>query len=67
MAGVTKHLNFAVTTSTSYEQPHVVTKRFATLDLLTEGRFGWSIETSWKPAASKAVSCWYPNNVDVRH
>lgn len=56
MASVTKHLNFAVTTSTSYEQPYVVAKRFATLDHLTGGRFGWNIVTSWKQAASKAVS-----------
>ncbi|KAJ4983783.1 xenobiotic compound family [Stagonosporopsis vannaccii] len=59
MASVTKHLNFAVTTSTSYEQPYVVAKRFATLDHLTGGRFGWNIVTSWKPAASKAVGLPY--------
>lgn len=63
MAAVTKHLNFAVTTSTSYEQPYVVAKRFATLDHLTGGRFGWNIVTSWKPAASKAVS----GNSDMLH
>ncbi|KAL1649736.1 hypothetical protein SLS61_006392 [Didymella pomorum] len=59
MASVTKHLNFAVTTSTSYEQPYVVAKRFATLDHLTGGRFGWNIVTSWKPAASRAVGLPY--------
>ncbi|KAF2011172.1 DszA family xenobiotic compound monooxygenase [Aaosphaeria arxii CBS 175.79] len=59
MASVTKHLNFAVTTSTSYEQPYVVAKRFATLDHLTGGRFGWNIVTSWKQAASKAVGLPY--------
>lgn len=63
MASVTKHLNFAVTTSTSYEQPYVVAKRFATLDHLTGGRFGWNIVTSWKPAASRAVSLF--SNVDI--
>ncbi|KAH7109666.1 DszA family xenobiotic compound monooxygenase [Dendryphion nanum] len=59
MAAVTKHLNFAITTSTSYEQPYVVAKRFSTLDHLTGGRFGWNIVTSWKPAASKAVGLPY--------
>ncbi|KAF1851995.1 DszA family xenobiotic compound monooxygenase [Cucurbitaria berberidis CBS 394.84] len=59
MASVTKHLNFAATTSTSYEQPYVVAKRFTTLDHLTGGRFGWNIVTSWKPAASKAVGLPY--------
>ncbi|KAF6795838.1 xenobiotic compound family [Colletotrichum sojae] len=55
MAAVTKNLGFAITTSTSYEQPYVVAKRFATLDHLTKGRFGWNIVTSWKESASKAV------------
>ncbi|KAF2706361.1 DszA family xenobiotic compound monooxygenase [Pleomassaria siparia CBS 279.74] len=66
MASVTRHLNFAVTTSTSYEQPYVVAKRFSTLDHLTGGRFGWNIVTSWKPAASKAVGLPYVDH-DTRY
>ena len=46
MASVTKHLNFAVTTSALYEQSYVVVKRFGTLYHLTGGRFGWNIVTS---------------------
>lgn len=56
MASVTENLGFAITTSTSYEAPYVVAKRFSTLDHLTNGRFGWNIVTSWKASASKAVS-----------
>jgi alkanesulfonate monooxygenase SsuD/methylene tetrahydromethanopterin reductase-like flavin-dependent oxidoreductase (luciferase family) len=55
MAAVTKNLGFAITTSTSYEAPYVVAKRFSTLDHLTGGRFGWNIVTSWKASASRAV------------
>lgn len=55
MASVTKNLGFAITTSTSYEAPYVVAKRFSTLDHLTGGRFGWNVVTSWKESASKAV------------
>jgi alkanesulfonate monooxygenase SsuD/methylene tetrahydromethanopterin reductase-like flavin-dependent oxidoreductase (luciferase family) len=55
MAAVTKNLGFAITTSTSYEAPYLVAKRFTTLDHLTKGRFGWNIVTSWKESASKAV------------
>ncbi|KAL2839125.1 luciferase-like domain-containing protein [Aspergillus pseudoustus] len=55
MASVTKNLGFAITTSTSYEAPYVVAKRFSTLDHLTGGRFGWNIVTSWKASASRAV------------
>ncbi|KAL2812209.1 luciferase-like domain-containing protein [Aspergillus granulosus] len=55
MASVTKNLGFAITTSTSYEAPYVVAKRFSTLDHLTGGRFGWNIVTSWKASASRAA------------
>ncbi|KAL7625726.1 hypothetical protein AAE478_004949 [Parahypoxylon ruwenzoriense] len=59
MAAVTKRLGFAITTSTSYEQPYVVAKRFSTLDHLTKGRFGWNIVTSWKESASRAIGLPY--------
>lgn len=62
MASVTKNLGFAITTSTSYEAPYVVAKRFSTLDHLTNGRFGWNIVTSWKASASKAVSSPLPRD-----
>ena len=55
MAAVTKNLGFVITTSTSYESPFVVAKRFSTLDHLTKGRFGWNIVTSFKESAAKAV------------
>ncbi|KAF2501701.1 putative dibenzothiophene desulfurization enzyme A [Lophium mytilinum] len=54
MAAVTKNLGFAITTSTSYEAPFVVAKRFSTLDHLTKGRFGWNIVTSFKQSAADA-------------
>ncbi|KAF7556423.1 hypothetical protein G7Z17_g1384 [Cylindrodendrum hubeiense] len=54
MAAVTKNLGFIITTSTSYESPFVVAKRFSTLDHLTKGRFGWNIVTSFKESAAKA-------------
>lgn len=55
MAAVTKNLGFAITTSTSYEAPYTVAKRFTTLDHLTQGRFGWNIVTSFKESGSKAL------------
>ncbi|KAF8859965.1 putative dibenzothiophene desulfurization enzyme A [Acephala macrosclerotiorum] len=59
MAAVTKNLGFAITTSTSYESPYIVAKRFSTLDHLTKGRFGWNIVTSWKESATRAVGLKY--------
>lgn len=55
MAAVTRNLSFAITTSTSYESPFVVAKRFSTLDHLTKGRFGWNIVTSFKQSGADSV------------
>jgi hypothetical protein len=55
MATVTKNLGFAITTSTTFEHPAVLAKRFSTLDHLTGGRFGWNIVTSWRASAFKSV------------
>lgn len=59
MAVVTKNLGFAVTTSTSYETPFVLAKRFSTLDRLTKGRFCWNMVTSFKESAADAVGVPY--------
>ncbi|KPM36368.1 Dimethyl-sulfide monooxygenase [Neonectria ditissima] len=55
MASVTKNLGFAITTSTSFEAPYTLAKRFSTLDHLTGGRFGWNVVTSWKASGFKAI------------
>jgi FMN-dependent oxidoreductase (nitrilotriacetate monooxygenase family) len=46
LAAATTDLNFAVTTSTSFEQPYANARRFATLDHLTNGRIGWNVVTT---------------------
>ena len=66
MAAVTKNLGFAITTSTTFEHPAVLAKRFSTLDHLTGGRFGWNIVTSWRASAFKSVGlCIYVVLVNV--
>ncbi|CAN5380954.1 LLM class flavin-dependent oxidoreductase [soil metagenome] len=53
MAAVTKHLNFGLTFSTSYEPPFAFARRMSTLDHLTKGRVGWNIVTSYLPNAAR--------------
>ncbi|KJF22887.1 LLM class flavin-dependent oxidoreductase [Rhodococcus sp. AD45-ID] len=53
MAEVTEHLGFAVTVSTTYENPYTVARTLSTLDLLTEGRVGWNIVTSNLDSAAR--------------
>lgn len=62
MAAVTKNLAFAITSSTSFEAPFVLAKRFATLDHLTNGRIGWNIVTSWNKTAFKALG--FPQGIE---
>ena len=53
MASVTENLSFAVTVSTTYEQPFGNARRFSTLDHLTNGRIAWNVVTSYLPNAAK--------------
>nr|WP_205547744.1 LLM class flavin-dependent oxidoreductase [Leucobacter sp. wl10] len=53
MAAATKHLGFGVTTSTAYEQPYTVARKFSTLDHLTDGRIGWNVVNSYSNSAAR--------------
>lgn len=53
MAAVTENLGFGITAGTAYEHPYGFARRLATLDHLTEGRFGWNIVTGYLPSAAR--------------
>ncbi|MBB2200931.1 LLM class flavin-dependent oxidoreductase [Gluconacetobacter tumulisoli] len=53
MAAVTRNLGFGVTFSTTYEPPFAFARRMSTLDLLTGGRVGWNIVTSYLRSAAR--------------
>lgn len=53
MAAVTEHLGFGVTTSTAYEQPYTVARKFSSLDHITKGRVGWNIVNSYSDSAAR--------------
>jgi long-chain alkane monooxygenase len=53
MAGVTEHLGFGVTASTSFEHPYSFARRMSTLDHLTGGRAGWNIVTGYLESAAR--------------
>ena len=53
MAAVTENLGFGVTAGTAYEHPYAFARRLATLDHLTEGRFGWNVVTGYLPSAAR--------------
>ena len=56
LAMVTKHVGLVTTASTTYNEPYHVARKFATLDLISHGRAGWNMVTSWSEAEAKNFS-----------
>jgi FMN-dependent oxidoreductase (nitrilotriacetate monooxygenase family) len=46
LAGVTKHIGLIATASTTYNEPFNLARRFASLDIISNGRAGWNIVTT---------------------
>ncbi|MEO3475386.1 LLM class flavin-dependent oxidoreductase [Roseomonas sp. CAU 1739] len=53
LAAVTKHIGLVTTASTTYNEPFHIARKFATLDLISGGRAGWNIVTSWSDAEAR--------------
>jgi FMN-dependent oxidoreductase (nitrilotriacetate monooxygenase family) len=53
LAMVTKHIGLVTTASTTYNEPYHLARKFATLDLISHGRAGWNIVTSWSDAEGR--------------
>jgi len=46
LAAVTGHIGFVATASTTYEDPYLLARRFASLDHLSKGRAAWNLVTT---------------------
>ncbi|HEX3954259.1 MAG TPA: LLM class flavin-dependent oxidoreductase [Stellaceae bacterium] len=46
LAAVTSHIGVVGTVTTSYNEPYHVARKFASLDLISQGRAGWNVVTS---------------------
>ena len=53
LAVVTQHIGPVTTASTTYNEPYNIARKFATLDLISKGRAGWNVVTSWSEAEAK--------------
>ena len=53
LAALTKHIGLVTTASTTYNEPFHIARKFATLDLISGGRAGWNIVTSWSDAEAQ--------------
>jgi FMN-dependent oxidoreductase (nitrilotriacetate monooxygenase family) len=48
----TNHLGLIATASTTFEQPYLIARRFASLDHISAGRAGWNVVTTSNPDAA---------------
>ncbi len=46
ISAVTKNIGFIATASTTYEDPYLLARKFASLDHITKGRAGWNVVTT---------------------
>jgi len=53
LAVVTKRIGLVATASTTYNEPFNIARKFATLDLISNGRAGWNVVTSWSEAEAR--------------
>ncbi len=53
IGALTKHIGLVTTASTTYNEPYHIARKFATLDLISGGRAGWNIVTSWSDAEAQ--------------
>ena len=53
LATQTTHLGFIATASTTYEEPYNTARKFASLDLISDGRAAWNVVTTATEAAAR--------------
>lgn len=58
----TEHIGLVATATTTYEEPYLVARRFASLDHLSAGRAGWNVVTTSDP--QDALNFSYVEHVD---
>jgi alkanesulfonate monooxygenase len=67
LAVVTKHIGLATTASTTYNEPFNIARKFATLDLISNGRAGWNVVTSWSEAEARNFNREQHVDYDTRY
>jgi FMN-dependent oxidoreductase (nitrilotriacetate monooxygenase family) len=67
LAVVTKHIGLVTTASTTYNEPYNIARKFATLDLISNGRAGWNVVTSWSEAEARNFNREQQVDYDTRY
>jgi FMN-dependent oxidoreductase (nitrilotriacetate monooxygenase family) len=67
LAPLTRNIGLVTTASTTYNEPYHIARKFATLDLISGGRAGWNIVTSWSDAEAQNFSRAKHLDYDTRY
>lgn len=52
LSAVTKHIGFIATASSTYEEPYLLARKFASLDHISNGRAAWNVVTTASESAA---------------
>jgi N-acetyl-S-(2-succino)cysteine monooxygenase len=52
LSATTRHVGFVATASTTYEDPYLLARKFASLDHISKGRAGWNVVTTGNESAA---------------
>lgn len=63
VAGATERIGLIATASTTYSEPFNLARQFASIDMISGGRAGWNIVTSWSVPAARN----YGDDAQVSH
>ena len=66
-AAVTHHIGLVTTASTTSNEPYHVARKLATIDLVSGGRAGWNIVTSWSEAEARNFNREEHLDCDIRY
>jgi FMN-dependent oxidoreductase (nitrilotriacetate monooxygenase family) len=67
LAMVTQHVGLVTTASTTYNEPFNLARKFATLDLISKGRAGWNVVTSWSELEAQNFGLQTTLDYDTRY
>ena len=67
LAMVTTHIGLVTTASTTYNEPYNLARRFATLDLISNGRAGWNVVASWSDHEAQNFGLETTPDYDTRY
>src|SRR5262245_52142365 len=67
LAVVTQHIGLVTTASTTYNEPFNIARKFATVDVISNGRAGWNVGTSWSEGVGRDFNREQHVDYDTRY